>query len=602
MDQRIRLVSLGLVVATFAIVARLFFWQVVKGEDLAIQGRAQQQSNSRILAQRGHILASDESWLAASTDAWLLYASPKEINDNPYQIAEKLAPFTSDLNIIERRYELEKKSMNDSLDPDNESKEMEETLDQLKLSAIDKEIKRLTSLISRNELVWVALKNRVANDTRDRIEELGIEGIGFQQQEARLYPESSLAAHLLGFVGQQEDGSDKGYFGLEGYYDDALAGKHGFVSREANPFGAPIIFGTSRESSAMRGVDLVTNIDKTIQIIVERHLEAGMEKYGAVSGTIIVMRPQDGAILALASQPNFNPSEYFIYGDSLFRNSAISDSFEPGSIFKPIVIAAGIDAGVITPETICDICGSAYKIDKFLIRTWNDQYVPDRTMTDVLVNSDNVGMVFTGNRLGREKMYDYLSKFGFGQVTGVDLQGEVTPKLREKGTWNLVDLATASFGQGLAVTPIQMVRAISAIANDGMLPQPHVVRKLRVGDNLQDVASKPAERVISKNAADQVTLMMVEAVKGGEAKWAVPSGYVVAGKTGTAQIPVAGHYDDEKTIASFVGFAPPHAPEFVMLITLREPQSSPWAAETAAPLWFDIARDLFPYMGVRPGN
>jgi cell division protein FtsI/penicillin-binding protein 2 len=176
----------------------------------------------------------------------------------------------------------------------------------------------------------------------------------------------------------------------------------------------------------------------------------------------------------------------------------------------------------------------------------------------------------------------------------------VTPNLRERGTWNIVDLATASFGQGIAVTPIQMVKAISTIANGGKEVVPQVVDKIQVAGEVEDLSSVYGKQVISSEAAAQTVDMMVAAVVDGEAKWAVPEGFTIAGKTGTAQIPVAGHYDSEKTIASFVGFAPPYDPEFMMLITLREPQSSPWASETAAPLWFDIAKELFPYLGIQP--
>ena len=223
-------------------------------------------------------------------------------------------------------------------------------------------------------------------------------------------------------------------------------------------------------------------------------------------------------------------------------------------------------------------------------------------MMDVLINSDNVRMSFVGQKLGADLLYDYLAKFGIGSETGVDLQGEATGRLRERGTWNIVDLATTSFGQGVSTTPLQMVRAVGAIANDGVIATPQVVDRL-VGEGWEeDIKPVYGERVISEKAAKEITDMMAEAAKGGEAKWTHTGGFRVAGKTGTAQIPIAGHYDEDKTIASFVGFAPYNDPEFVMLVTLREPQTSPWASETAAPLWYSIARDLFIYFGVQPQN
>jgi cell division protein FtsI/penicillin-binding protein 2 len=579
-NLRVKALSVVFVVAMLATSARLFYWQVVRGQGLATLGYRQQQSVQKVLAKRGSILSSDGTWLTASSEAWLVYVERPGFKEKPEMAAEMLAPL------------LTKEITTDTDDPEYTKKLMEE--------ALEKEEERIKGLLSNESLVWIPLKDRVDRRLREEIEKLGIEGLGFEQDEARAYPEASSAAHVLGFVGKDDTGADKGYFGLEGYYDSSLAGKHGFKSGETNALGAPIIFGASREGAVIQGVDLVSHIDKAVQLIIEKHLKDGLERYGAASGSIVVTRPKDGSIIAMASEPSYDPDKYYNFSDELFRNPVISDGFEPGSIFKPIVMASALDAGLVTPSTLCDICDEAYRLDKYLIRTWNDEYNPGSTMRDVIVHSDNVGMVFVGEKLGADELHDYLSEFGFGRLTGVDLQGEVTPNLRERGTWNIVDLATASFGQGIAVTPIQMVKAISTIANGGKEVVPQVVDKIQVAGEVEDLSSVYGKQVISSEAAAQTVDMMVAAVVDGEAKWAVPEGFTIAGKTGTAQIPVAGHYDSEKTIASFVGFAPPYDPEFMMLITLREPQSSPWASETAAPLWFDIAKELFPYLGIQP--
>lgn len=576
MELRIRIISFGFIFAIAVIFTRLVFWQVVRGQELADAGRYQQQSTSSLVAKRGNILSSDGGYLAASTEAWLLYAQKPDFENDPKQTAEKLAQLFLKDEVFEE--------------------------EELKKDAIEKEENRIVELLSKPDLVWIPLKNRIDRATREEIEKLEIEGLGFQAEEDRAYPEASTAAQVLGFVGKDEDGGDVGYFGLEGYYDLSLTGKRGFKSRESNAIGVPIIFGDNKESSPIGGVNLITHIDKTIQFLVEKGLQKGLEKYGAVSGNIVVSRPEDGAILAMASLPSYDPKKYYEYGDTFFKNPVISDTFEPGSIFKPIIMASAIDAGEVEPDTVCDVCDRPYQVDKYFIRTWNNQYNPGSTMKDVIIHSDNVGMAFVGSHLGADKMHDYLTSFGFGKTTGVDLQGEVTPSIREKGTWNIVDLATTSFGQGIAVTPIQMVQALNAIANGGKVFTPQVVDKIEVAGNTEDIKPVEISQVISEEAADKITDMMIAAVKDGEAKWAVPKGFVIAGKTGTAQIPVAGHYDSEKTIASFVGFAPPSDPKFLMLITLREPQSSPWASETAAPLWFDIARDIFPYLGIRPDD
>ncbi len=562
-----------------ALFMRLFYWQVVRGKELSEQGYMQQKSARRVLAQRGDILASDGTWLAASLDAWMLYAQRPKFSGEPSDTSYNLA-----------------KIFVGKIENSDNSEEAEKTYK----DAFKKEQERIEKLLNKKELVWIPLKNRLNRQTKKAVEELGIDGLYFELEEDRAYPEASSAAHLLGFVGKDSEGKDKGYFGLEGYYDDYLAGKDGFKIAEKNALGIPIIFGANKEGVAMRGVDLITHIDKGVQLIVEKHLKRGLEKYGAVSGSITVSRPADGAILAMASLPSFDPDKYFDYGDEFFRNPVISDAFEPGSIFKPIVMAAGIDSGVVNSDTLCDICSGPLQVDKYFIKTWNNKYNPKSTMRDVIIHSDNVGMAFVGKKLGSDKMYDYLESFGFGRLTGIDLQGEVTPSLRKKGSWNIVDLATTSFGQGIAVTPIQMVKAIGVIANGGLEVAPQLVDKVKLANSTEDLPPNVGKQVISSKAAREITEMMIAAVKEGEAKWAVPKGHLIAGKTGTAQIPVSGHYDAEKTIASFVGFAPPYNPKFLMLVTLREPTSSPWASETAAPLWFDIALELFKYFNIRP--
>jgi len=419
-----------------------------------------------------------------------------------------------------------------------------------------------------------------------------ISGLGFEDEENRFYPEGSASAQLLGFVGKNDLGVNTGYFGLEGYYDISLSGKEGYQERKRDLKGAPLLSEGIQEVNSVAGTDLYTHIDKRIQIMIEEKLEKSREIYGAKEGQVIVMDPKTGGILAMASYPSYDPSKYYDYDGKLYRNPAISDTFEPGSVFKVIVMAAGIDAGVVEPDTKCDICDKPLKVDKYFIETWDKKYHPDTSMTEVIVHSDNVGMSFVAQRLGVEKMYEYLEKFGIGKLTGIDLQGESSVSLRKKGTWNIVDLVTASFGQGVATTPIQIVRAVGAIANNGYLVTPKVVKN----DKVEKV------QVISKETSEKMTQIMVESSKSGESKWTNLKGFSIAGKTGTAQIPIAGHYDADKTIASFVGFAPANDPKFVMIVTLKEPQSSPWASETAAPLWYSISKELFQIFGIQPEN
>ena len=564
--MRLNIVFGVFILLFLGLISRLFYWQVVMGSDLKKQASYQYKGTKTITAPRGNIYANDGTWLAVMRTNWLLFAELPQLSESSTQVANKLAPLLI-VDNFENRDEYRQALLN--------------------------ETEKIQTALDRKGVVWVPVKRKVASETKERIEELNIKGIGFEPEESRYYPEGSSSAQLLGFVGKDNEGNDTGYFGLEGYYNISLAGKNGFLQREKDLVGVPLLTGGLSEIASIPGTDLVTHIDKRIQNSAEEKLKTGIERYGAKEGSVIIMDPKTGAILGMASYPSYDPAKYSEFDGSLYRNPAISDTFEPGSVFKVIVMAAGLDAGVIKPDTICDICDKPYKVDKYYIETWDRKYHPDSTMTDVLVHSDNVGMSFIAERLGSEKMYDYLDKFGIGKLSEVDLQGESNIKLRPKGSWNIVDLATSSFGQGVSTTPIQMIRASAVIANGGYLVNPKVVDS---GEQ-----SKP-ERVISEDAANDATNMMIASAKYGESKWTDLQGFSVAGKTGTAQIPISGHYDAEKTIASFIGFAPANNPKFIMLVTLKEPQSSQWASETAAPLWYSIAKDLFNYFGIQPEN
>jgi len=538
------------------------------GATLSQKAQGQYDSSTVTSAPRGNILAPDGSFWVLGNNVWQVTANPKLIKDSPEKIAKELSPFLVD----------------NSLDT----------------ASVSAEVKKINNLLSKTDISWVSLGQKITDSAKKNIQALGIPGINFTQGEGRFYPEASVAAQLLGFVGKDDSGNDLGYFGLEGYYNLPLSGKPGFVGQEKDAKGVPILLGGTKEVTAINGVDLITSVDKRIQLLIEKNLEDGITKYGAKGGSITIMDPYTGKILGMAAYPSFDPSKYWEYNDEVFRNPVISNSFEPGSIFKILVMASGLDSGVVTPDMKCNICSGPINVDDYQIETWNNEYHPDSSMTEVIVNSDNVGMTFVGQKMGANALYDYLQKFGVGSTTGIDLQGESASPLRKRGTWSNVDLDTTTFGQGIAVTAIQMVRAVSVIANGGYLPFPHIVTQIR-GDGWQENVDPPDSlRVISQKAAGEITQMMVDAANLGEAKWTKIPGFTVAAKTGTAQIPVAGHYDPTNTNHSFVGFAPVGRPKFVMLVTLQSPTSSPWAAETAAPLWYSIAKDLFPYMGIQP--
>jgi cell division protein FtsI/penicillin-binding protein 2 len=559
------LTFLGLFVC---IVFRLYYWQVVSSKELSAKAFEQYHVEGSVDAPRGAILARDGTPLVVTTDAYRLIVDKTILTTNPFELANRLAPLL--------------------VSTDSAGIALEES--------------RIRDLLSNEKTVWVPIKQKISQSTQSKLASYNIAGLVYEKIQDRFYPEASSAAQILGFVGKTDEGENTGYFGLEGEYNISLSGKPGFVRREANAIGATLFFGDSEDISARSGVTLHTTLDKRFQLTAEKKLEEGILKYGAKSGTVIAMDPATGGILAMASYPSYDPSTYWKYSNDLYKNPAISDAFEPGSIMKPLIMAAALDMHLITPQTECSICDGPYKIDKYFIETWDNNYYPHSTMTDVIVHSDNVGMVDVGNHLGLPNLLKYLQSYGFGHATGIDLQGEAVPPFRSANEWNIVDAATATFGQGIAATPIQMIRALGSIASGGLLVTPHVVASVESDSSTKDIELPTQPRVLSESATQQVTDMMIAAVKKGEAKWAVPKGFVIAGKTGTAQIPVAGHYDPTKTVASFIGFAPAKNPKFVMLVILKEPSTSQWGSETAAPLWFSIAKDLFPYFGIRPEN
>lgn len=557
--MRLKVTFFCFTIAFVVIVVRLFYWQIVRSEDLTSQANYQYSQSKSIDSPRGEIFANDRSYLVATKPAWLLFVEKPKIKN--------LELIINSLAVI--------------LDEDRES---------------------LYQKLSKKESVWIPIKRKISNEQKKAIEDLKLAGLGFEAEDGRYYPEGSSSAHLLGFVGKNKDGDDIGYFGLEGYYDLSLKGKSGFVKQEKDLSGSLMIGEQGDEISLVSGANLITYLDKRIINIVESKLREGIEKYQAKEGSVVVMDPQSGGILAMTSYPSYDPIKYNEYEEYLYKNPVISDNFEPGSIFKVIVMASALDAKAVALDTVCDICEGPLKIDKYLIETWNKKYYPNSNMTDVIVHSDNVGMSFVAQKLGIGDLFKYLNKFGIGQLTGIDLQGESNIPMRKKGDWSSVDLVTASFGQGISVTSLQIVRAVSAIANYGLLPKPKVVNQIELDGWKQQVDRGENTRVISEETAQKMIEIMTEAAKSGEAKWTNLQGFSVAGKTGTAQIPIAGHYDPDKTIASFVGFAPAKSAKFVMLVTLKEPQSSQWASETAAPLWYSIAKELFIYFGIQPKN
>lgn len=556
-SSRPSIIFLALVIGFVGITLRLFYWQVIVSDRLKTEASAQHFIEFTLPSVRGSIVDRDDNQMVVNKPAYLVFAEPRLIVDAK-EFARLVAPILG----------LEEAAVFDA--------------------------------VSDPKSVWAPLLHRADSTMVEALRALQLPSLGFEKEPLRMYPEASTAAHMLGFVGSDANGMDRGYFGLEGFYDRQLRGVSGKLRLEKDAQGAPILIGQQQRVEPENGRTLVLWSEKAVQQIVERRLKEGMEKYGAKEGSVVILDPKTGGVLAMASYPNYDPTTFESFSKELYKNPIVAGSFEPGSTFKSLVMAAAINDKLITPQTMMEETGPV-EIGPYFIRTWNNEYHGTISMTQVLEYSSNVGMVFVAKKLGHDRFLAAIKRFGFGEPTHIDLEDESSPTLRDDKAWGEVDELTASFGQGIAVTPIQMVRAVAVLANGGKLMEPHVVKEIREGSG-RVIAVKPkvVRQVISPEAARITAEMLVEAVDKGEAKWAKPQGYRIAGKTGTAQIPVAGHYDDTKTIASFVGFAPVDNPAFVMLVTLREPQSSQWGSETAAPLFFTIARELFTYYGIAP--
>lgn len=557
MTWRYRFTLLIIIGGFFLVTARLFYWQVVKAEELTILAQSQYGRSVRLLPQRGEIRTSDNFPIATNKLSYLVYANPKQIKDRTY-IADKLSPM------------------------------------------LGVETATISALLEKN-LFWVAIKSQVEHETKSKIEAMNLPGVGFEQQSMRFYSEASIAAHLIGFMGKNELGEGKGYFGLEGYYDRQLSGKVGVAKQIQDALGRPILAKVNQSAGEVDGRSLILHVDRVIQYIAENKLRKGVEKYGAAGGMVLVMDPKTGGIIAMAAVPSFDPRTYQEYEQKFYINPLISHAYEPGSTFKALVMAAALDKGVVKPDTRCDICSGPVEIGGYSIKTWNNKYIDGITMLETIQHSDNTGMVYISKKLGLDTMLAYFEKFGIGQTTGIDLQGEMAPTMRPKENWYPIDVATASFGQGITVTPIELLTGFSALANEGIRMEPHVVDKIETPEGeIISISPKELNRPVSSKTALIMKEILVNAVEKGESKFAKPKGYRIAGKTGTAQIPIEGHYDPNKTIASFIGFAPADDPKFAMLVIVDRPTTSIYGSETAAPLFFDIAKDIFVHYTISP--
>ena len=411
----------------------------------------------------------------------------------------------------------------------------------------------------------------------------------------RTYPNGSLAGHILGLVLYNQTG----YYGVEGYYDDILGGDSERV------FVSIIPLDVGSELQTYANADVYLTIDREIQFIAEQVLSESINEYEAESGMILVGDPTTGDILAIASDPKFDPNDIeAVVSDTenVGRNPAVSEQFEPGSVFKVITMAAALESGVFSQYSTYYDSGT-FEYGGIVVKNWDFKAHEVQDMTGLLARSLNVGAATLSTTLGAKKYYDYLQAFGIGRLTHVDIQGEETGSLRRPGDpdWHDADLATNSFGQGLAVTGLQMLTAVSAVANGGIIMQPHLLQEIRDGDLTYTAKPKILGNPISEEVADTLTDMLSASLQTETShSMALVDGYRLAGKTGTAQIPMPYGYDPERTMASFIGWGPTDDPRFIVYVKLDAPQVSPWGSSTAAPTFSKMVKRLVIHMEIPP--
>jgi cell division protein FtsI (penicillin-binding protein 3)/stage V sporulation protein D (sporulation-specific penicillin-binding protein) len=333
--------------------------------------------------------------------------------------------------------------------------------------------------------------------------------------------------------------------------------------------------------------------------MIEEKLAEAVDNYNAKSGVIIIVEPSTGAIISLANYPNFDPANYeeAIEQEELVRNDAISTVYEPGSVMKSVTVASAIDAGKISENSVYNDTGPRI-FSGHVVDNWDGKHHGEETVTEILQHSNNLGAAWVSQQLGGESLMQYFRNFGYGQTTGIDLEGEERGLIYSTDKLKDIELVNASFGQGISLTPLQVTMSFAAIANDGLMMKPYLVRKIVTNDKEVEFKPRPISRPITSNTAERMVSLLTSAVSGGEAKFFVSKKYSIAGKTGTAQVPTSGGYDADRTNATFVGFLPSYK-NFVLFVKLEEPTSpSGYAAETAVPLWMNIVEKLAAYYGL----
>ena len=534
---------------------RLGYLQLVKGtwyQEKALENRIREIV---VEPKRGVIYDRNGNELAVSIDAEGCYAIPAEVrkSDKEDEIARELA------------------------------------------GILDMEEKDVYELITKDQQsVW--LKFKLKNEQVKELREKNLPGIGTIPKPQRYYPNGNLASHLLGFAGDYNQGLE----GMESAFDKQLAGINGRLLVEYDAGGQEIPESTRKYIEPEQGLNVVLTIDQTIQYIAERELDKIMQEHSPKSATIVVMDPNTGDILAMANKPDFDPNEFQKYPAEARRNGAVADSYEPGSTFKIVTLAAALEEGVTKPGD--QFYDPGYiKVNGETINCWAGGGHGSQTLAEVVQNSCNPGFITLGLRLGTQRLYKYINGFGFGSPLGIELSGEATGIVIPEDQVKPVDLATISMGQANTVTPLQMVTALSAIVNGGKLMKPHIVKELtdREGEVVKRFEPEVVRQIISEETSKLEREMLEAVVSKGSGRNAHIEGYSVGGKTGTAQKPApGGGYSATDYIASFIGFAPVDDPQLVAIVVVDTPKGSYYGGTVAAPAFREVVGDSLRYLEV----
>lgn len=540
---------------------RVVGMQVIRADALGERAVAERFSETMVPARRGDILDANGLPLATNAPSARIWGVLSQVEDRR-TVAETLAPLLNlPVSVLQERLDTEGAD-------------------------------------------WVLLASQIPSEAVPAIQQLALPGIILEPEPSRVYPNGTFLAHVLGFTNDEQVGN----YGVEGAYDQVIGGTPGLLEGERDGEGNVIALSPSRWQPPVDGAALVLTIDSGVQQIIERVLLETIETNGAEGGTIIVQDPKTGAILGMASWPVYDPNAFTEVDDiGVFTNPAVSTLYEPGSTFKAIVMAIGIDDGVVSADTVHDDSPGYIEVPGHAPITNNNGRVwGEETMTQVLERSTNLGAIFVAQQIGTERFYRRLADFGIGKPTGIDLQGEEQGILTKpwERDWNETLFYTNAFGQGVAVTPIQLINAVSAIVNGGYLMEPYVVAEERWPDG-SVVSHQPqvVRQVISEASSATLREMLQSVVDNGTGVFAAVEGYEIGAKTGTSQVPSPdGGYLEEATTASIVGFGPVDEPRFTVLVKIDKPKESPWGETVAGPALQQVLTELFQLYGIPPAE